>query len=462
MELPTSFVERTKPLIGADWQLFVDALNEEPITSIRVNSAKTANLGLSYAKVPWCRQGYYLNKRPSFTFDPLFHAGAYYVQEASSMFLEQAINQYLETDVCVLDLCAAPGGKSSHLADLLSEGSFLVSNEVIRSRADILSENMTKSGHANVVVTNNDPHEIGRLTHCFDAILIDAPCSGEGMFRKDKNAVQEWSPANVQLCKERQQRIVADVWDALKPNGILIYSTCTYNKEENEDNVLWISNNLGAESLPLTFDSSWNVMPSYCSDVYAYHFFPHKTKGEGFFIAVLRKAGGLESPAPTKIAKKQKNQTKPEFLADGYSNYLAFPDRFSFFSKGEKWFAVPSLHYKMFDYISSKLRLVSGGICIGEFKGRDFIPHHSLAMSIDLNKNAFVGMTYEVDRDTAIAYLKKEAVSMPDMAKGYVLLVYEGRPLGFVKNIGNRANNLYPQAWRIRSTYSSGSGDSIL
>lgn len=450
MQLPTSFSDRTKPLLGNEWDSFVEALKKESPTSIRLNLAKCRVGELPYEKVPWCNTGYYLESRPAFTFDPLFHAGAYYVQEASSMFLEQVIKQYVQTDVRVLDLCAAPGGKSSHLISLLSEDSLLVSNEVIRSRADILSENMTKTGFANTIVTNNDPAEIGKLTHFFDVILIDAPCSGEGMFRKDKDAISEWSPSNVQLCKERQQRIVADVWDALKPGGLLIYSTCTYNREENEDNVTWMQDTLGAKVLPLAVDGAWSIAPSYDSDVEAYHFFPHRVRGEGFFLSVIQKNED-EVVQDSRKAKKARAHQNPTVLGREYRSYLIGSDDFTFFAKGDRWFAFPEKGFADFELVAASLRLVSAGICLGEFKGKDFVPHHSLAMSGHLNRDAFGSL--DVDWHTAISYLRKEALVLPDATRGYILLTYQNIPIGFVKNIGNRANNLYPQEWRIRSGF---------
>ncbi|MDH6354043.1 16S rRNA C967 or C1407 C5-methylase (RsmB/RsmF family)/NOL1/NOP2/fmu family ribosome biogenesis protein [Dysgonomonas sp. PH5-45] len=453
MLLPQSFEDQIKPLLKDEWDIFADALSTEAPVSIRLNPAKGKLFSPKLTNVGWCSIGFYLEKRPSFTFDPLFHAGTYYVQEASSMFVEQAVKQHLEGDVRFLDLCAAPGGKSSHIISLLSPNSLLVSNEVIRSRSEVLAENMTKTGYPNIIVTSNDPSEIGRkMTDYFDAILVDAPCSGEGMFRKDKNAIEEWSPANVQLCKERQQRILADVWAALKPGGLLIYSTCTFNKEENEENILWICDKLGAKTLSVKTNPEWNISPAYQEyDIPCYHFFPHKTKGEGLFLAVLRKDGTItQSISSLNLkSKKGKNSEKKSVLAPEHKAYLRDSDSYHFFAKGNNWFAFPKSLYPDFEYVTSHMYLISAGICMGEYKGKDFIPHQSLALSIALNDTVF--QSYEVDKPTAIAYLRKEALSLPDIAKGYILLTFQGIPLGFVKNIGNRANNLYPQDWRIRS-----------
>lgn len=461
MILPEDFIQKTQPLLGDKWESFSKALNGVSPTSIRVNKEKYSQL-LEMESVPWCENGYYLSERPSFTFDPLFHTGAYYVQEASSMFVGQVFKQYVKDEtVRVLDLCAAPGGKSTHIASLISDDSLLVSNEVIRSRANILSENITKAGYPNVIVTNNDPSDIGRLESFFDVVLIDAPCSGEGMFRKDPQAVEEWSLANIQLCEERQRRIVADVWDALRPGGILIYSTCTYNTRENEYNVQWIRDSLGAEILPLEVSPDWNIHPSFENNMPVYHFLPHLTKGEGFFLAALRKSGEYSNKIEysSKRNKKQ-NKAKLTPLEGEYKNYLTDNEKYTFFEKSSSWFVFPSVNIEQFEYIVSHLRLVSAGIYLGEIKGKDFIPQQSLAMSLALNISAFE--TVDIDKNTAISYLRKEALTFPVSPRGYLLLMYKGIPLGFVKNIGNRANNLYPNEWRIRSGYNPEDSQSFI
>jgi len=259
MLLPEEFRRRTCSLLGDDgWRALEAALLEVAPVSLRVNVAK-GRTRLEAEAVPWCETGYYLPERIPFTFDPLLHAGAYYVQEASSMFLEQAVRAYVHEAVTCLDLCAAPGGKSTHLCSLLPADSLLVCNEVIRSRSYILAENITKWGYPNTLVSNDDPASLGRLTRFFDLIVADLPCSGEGLFRKDAGSTSEWSLANVNLCAARQRRIIHDVWDALKPGGLLIYSTCTYNTEENEDNIRYIKNELGAEVLPLPVDATWQL-----------------------------------------------------------------------------------------------------------------------------------------------------------------------------------------------------------
>lgn len=453
MNLPLPFISQTKALLGdEEYSRLAAALQEESPVSIRVNETKPFS-NQEGVRVPWCSTGFYLNQRPTFTFDPLFHAGCYYVQEASSMFVEQAVRKYIAEPAVALDLCAAPGGKSTHLRSLLPEGSLLVANEVIRNRSQILAENLIKWGHPDVVVTNNDPADFSEMGALFDLILTDVPCSGEGMFRKDPGAIEEWSPDNVNICYQRQRRIIADIWPCLKTGGILIYSTCTYNLAEDEENIEWIKAELGAESLPVDVPAEWGITGNLAGgESPVYRFLPHKTKGEGFFLAALCKTGAEEF-APMRLKPNKKNKKeKPLEIPQQAVKWLQHPDGFELERKGDIITSCRKVHSEMVSLIKQQLRVVHAGITLGEVKGKDLIPHHSLAMSHELNPDAFP--SYQLTYEQAIAYLRKEAIVLDAAApKGYVLLQYKNIPLGFVKNIGNRANNLYPQEWRIRSGY---------
>lgn len=447
MTLPFDFISRTRGLLGNDFAGLEEALQVEAPTSIRTNTAKVIGL-LPYEKVPWSDTGYYLPERLPFTFDPLFHAGTYYVQEASSMFLEQAIKTYVDSPVRCLDLCAAPGGKSTHLLNCLPENSLLVSNEVIRNRSWVLSENITKWGNPNTIVTNNDLSDFARLPHIFDIVVTDVPCSGEGMFRKDPDSMKEWSLSNVTLCAARQKRILQDVWDTLKPGGLLIYSTCTYNTEENEENIHYIIKELGAEALPVPTQKEWNITGALKYDYPVYRFFPHKTKGEGFFLAVLRKKEGEITPTKRKTKKDKKSIAIP--VPSEINNWLLSPEKFKIENQNNILHAFPLMYDEDFQLLSAKLQIVSSGITIGELKGKDILPSHSLAMSTEINTSAFE--KEELNWQESIKYLRKEALIL-QQEKGYILLTCNNHPLGFAKQIGNRANNLYPQEWRIRSGY---------
>ena len=286
ISLPEALLTELQHIKRFDKHTFIEAHQHDPVTSIRLNQDKITGLFQEQKKVPWCTEGRYLPERPVFTLDPLYHAGAYYVQEASSMFTGYLLQQIIKDHkgLRVLDLCAAPGGKSTHIASLLDNESLLISNEVIRARATILDENMTRWGHMNTWVTANDPRDFGKLHGYFDVVVADAPCSGSGLFRKDKKALEEWSEANVQMCSERQQRILADIWPAIKQDGILIYATCSYSRKEDEDILDWLAGQFEAEAIHVDIPAEWGVVEVKSNKgLSGYRFFPDNVYGEGFF-----------------------------------------------------------------------------------------------------------------------------------------------------------------------------------
>lgn len=460
MQLPSAFTERTRNLLGDEYSAFVCSLDDSQPVSIRINPAKMDVVPVGLDSVPWSSCGFYLPERLTFTFDPWFHAGGYYVQEASSMFLEQVIRQYVNDPVRYLDLCAAPGGKTTHALSVLPTGSLVVSNEMIRSRSHILAENVIKWGTAHAVVTNNEPAAFERLQHYFDVILTDVPCSGEGMFRKDAGAIAEWSVDNVVKCAGRQQAILDTVWGALRPGGLLIYSTCTYNTEENEQMLQYLRSCYGAETLPVSVEAEWGIKNALLPDMHAYRFMPHLTRGEGFFMAVLRKPVTEEDEdgcrtsmllRSKKSARKSGKEKKVPFPAD-VKNWVREPDDFYFEVDGDRLTAFPSQYADDLLLLKESLNPVHAGIVLGTLKGKDIIPAHSIALSANLNTDAV--NCYEVDQLQAIAYLRREAIVLgQDAPRGNLVLVYKGMALGWIKNLGTRANNLYPQEWRIRSGY---------
>jgi tRNA and rRNA cytosine-C5-methylases len=517
-----------------------------PEVSIRINPMKVSDpaaLDLPLAEhIPWCKDGYYLSKRPNFTLDPALHAGAYYVQEPSSMSL--SVLEPIFRDLRpreILDLCAAPGGKSTHIismamrhssvyssshssfhltahssdhssanssdhlsdhssanssnhlsdhltahssdhssansSDYLSDHSSsllseiagnnlsfvnnpqdiylprITCNEVIKSRAAILNENVTKWGVNSVNVTSKDPENFAREGSTFDLILVDAPCSGEGMFRKDPDAISEWSEENVKLCAARQRRILSDIWDALVPGGILIYSTCTFNKYENDDNLRWLKSEIGACSF-----SFFNAQELESSGVVitpegGFQFFPGVVRGEGFYFAVVRKP------------------------FDKNGEFTVFPER-------ERFLGVNSEKVNSEKVNSDKLRVnrekgVSDKLKVKSEKGRgekyrngekdwkkqfdkkrDFsqnplntipeLPEHQLALSVNYEYE-HDWPSVELSKEDALKYLSRNTINLDKNApKGYFRVTYKGLGLGFVKNLGSRANNLYPMNWRIR------------
>ena len=405
MHLPEDFIRETRLIMGEErYNRFVEALNEESPTSIRINPKKTSMT--KGERVAWCPEGYYLEGRPQFTFDPFFHAGCYYVQEASSMFITHVLRTLLGNHsyqlstinypLSVLDMCAAPGGKSTAMRSVLPEGSTLVSNEPIPTRAQILLENITKWGWPDCIVTNNYPRDFRKSKAQFDIILCDVPCSGEGMFRKDPNAINEWSLQNVEKCWRLQREIVSDAWECLKPGGLLIYSTCTYNTKENEENVRWMLETFEAEVLEVPTEPEWGITGSLLSgfDQPVYRFIPGYTRGEGLFLCALRKLVNSE-----------------QCIVNSYD-------------------MTNSNHNYKLSTISYKLKVLEAEWPKGDFP------------KVDLSYAE------------ALRYLRGEALVLPpDTPKGLVTICYKGAPLGPAKNIGNRANNLYPKAWRIKTTH---------
>ena len=445
MKLDAEFVVRTENLFGKErFTRFSQALDSEPVVSIRYNVAKQGADGVN-EPVLWAANGRYLSNRPVFTADPLFHAGCYYVQEASSMFIEQVVKQYVQAPVRALDLCAAPGGKTTHLLSLLPQGSLLVSNEPVPQRAQVLAENVIKWGNPSAVVTRNEPADFRSFGNFFDLVVVDAPCSGEGMFRKDYGAVEQWSLSNVEQCVKRQRRILSDIWSSLRPGGLLVYSTCTFNSEENEECVQWIADELGATPLTVETDASWGITGSLVGEeIPVYRFIPGYTAGEGFFLAVLRKNGD----APLSQPRQQRWQPAPAKLKTMVEEWLLSPTGFDIMQQGERLVAMPREHTAAILALQQKLKVLHFGLPLADVKNNKLLPLHQLAMNCALNKDAFCMV--ELERELALAYLHREALTFAQHPMGYLLLTYKGAPIGFAKNVGNRANNLYPAEWRIR------------
>ena len=451
MQLPGEFLDSLIGVKGFEKEAFekVHATGEQ-VTSIRINSSKPvtklANQSINQlTKIPWSEFGYYLKQRPSFTFDPLFHAGCYYVQEASSMFLEQALKQTVDLSrpLKVLDLCAAPGGKSTHIQSLISGESLLVSNEVIRSRANILKSNIIKWGCNNVVVTNNDPRDFLQLENYFDVIVVDAPCSGSGLFRRDEDAMKEWSPDNVALCSQRQQRILADVWPALKKNGVLIYSTCSYSKEEDEEILDWMVGELSIVNCQLSIDPLWGITETQSDcGAYGYRCWPDKVKGEGFFLACFKKTGGEESSVfKTKNKKEVVNKKEMTVLENWVKNAGQ-----QFIKHETTVYAWPGHLVTAYNFLLNHLRVIYSGTIIGELMRDKLVPDHALAMS-ELVKEGITGT--ELNFEQAIKYLKKKELKMDTKNMGWQLVTYKGQNLGWANVLPNRINNYYPKELRI-------------
>ena len=454
MQLPPSLINSLLSAKGFDEEAFKQVHESGvQITSVRSNPGKIFNTQYSIfnpqpEKIQWSSNGFYLEERPSFTLDPLFHAGAYYVQEASSMFLEEALKQTVDLTkpLRVLDLCAAPGGKSTLIQSVISANSLLISNEVIKTRANVLAENITKWGALNVIVTNNDPKDFQRLENYFDVIVVDAPCSGSGLFRKDPAAIEEWSEENVTLCSQRQQRILADIMPSLKSGGILIYSTCSYSAAEDEAITNWLISDCELSSLNFQLNAAWNIVETVSPqhNGYGYRFYPDKLKGEGFFIAAFRK----EQSVNDDLAGKQKNKQQkfPANEIEVIKPYLNDPADLFFIKQNEELIALPLAVEHDLAIIRSALYIKKAGVKLGTIIRNELIPHHELALSTIIADGV---RRIEVDKETALQYLRRFPMELGTNDTGWALITHEQLPLGWIKILPNRINNYYPVSWRI-------------
>ena len=463
--IPKDFLETSVSIFGRESEEFLASLDSEPSLGIHINAEKMQKTGVvipdNAKRVEWTSNGFYLKSRPRFTFDPFLHAGAYYVEEPSSMFVEKALN-YIQKDIRIdraLDLCAAPGGKSIMIRNSM-KGGLLVSNEPLSKRAAVLTENLAKWGNPDIIVTSDFPEAFDGLTGFFDLIATDVPCSGEGMFRKDETARSEWSKANVENCVQRQRDILRTIWPTLRKGGYIIYSTCTFNRREDEENVLFIANELGAEIINLETDADWHI----CGDTTGrnlpvYHFFPHKTRGEGFFLALLKKTSDTP-PAENRKSKKKKPET---VSADGFAKWINCKENFDFHKSKDGITALRKAFADDYAAISEKLNVICAGVRVctekpAKFSNSarkpkpQFVPAPGLALSSCLNRKAFPDIS--LNYSDAIKFLRGESIPPTVSApRGWVTVSYRNLPLGFANNVGSRLNNSYPPAWRIRSTY---------
>ena len=443
--LPETFIQQLRDLLPDEWDALAAAITRSaPSVTVRVNEARGASVPDGARRVPWCDQGFYLEDRPQFTFDTDWHAGRYYVQDASSMFIAHVIRHLVDTPVRYLDLCAAPGGKTTAAMQALPEGSLVLANEIVPPRARVLADNVIRWGDPRCVVTSNAPAQMGRLNGFFDVIAADVPCSGEGMMRKDDEAVAQWTPTLVEQCAQRQREILADVWPALRPGGLFIYSTCTYNRQENELMADYIVGELGATPLEVPVEASWHIHPAIGSDWPCYRFMPHKVDGEGLFMAAFRKAG--DAPHQD-LRMKEKNAKKVDEIG---KNWLSRPDEFAIDQVGDLTIAVPQDVRREVAALRASLNVLHAGVELATVMGRKAVPHHALAMSSVRDTDAFP--VSQVDYPTALRYLRGESIAV-DAPRGYVLIAHQGAVQGLANNLGNRANNLYPKTQRILSTH---------
>ena len=442
-KIPKQLFNTFPKWVTIDNEAFAQSQLTDPVVSIRLNPSKRTHQFDQNENVPWCVDGKYLNERPSFTGDPLLHAGCYYVQEASSMFLNFALRHLVDFDkqLVAVDLCAAPGGKSTLIASLLNDESLLISNEVIQNRASVLNENMCKWGKLNTWVSNSDPKQFGELHHMVDLLVIDAPCSGSGLFRKIPDYLNDWTIENVNLCSQRQKRILHDSYNCLAKNGILVYMTCSFSEAENEQVVDEILQEFEVESCRLPVDKEWGIVEteSEIKKGYGYRFYPHLLKGEGFFLACFRKKDGfVREDFEPKVQDHKK-----------YGSLLPFIDlnQKIILEQNGLLMAIHNAHNMILQKCLSKIKIIKKGVMLGKLIRNEVIPEHELAMY----HQVIYPQRIELSTSQALAYLKKEDIVIESSVKGWHLVTYNKMPLGWIKNLGNRINNYYPNNYRILS-----------
>lgn len=456
MRLPEQFISRMQRELGvAEAEALCAALETEPSTSVRLNPAKMAEQKWGGGRVAWSDYGYLLGERPAFTLDPDFHAGAYYVQEASSQFAGYIVSMAVGgAEACkglrVLDMCAAPGGKSTHYATLVGERGLVVANEINRSRAAVLADNARKWGLGNMVVTCNDSARVADFEEWFDVVAVDAPCSGEGMFRKSDEACEQWSEANVAMCAERQWEILQNAFRSMKPGGVLLYSTCTFNRTEDEDVVGRACEEFGDELLAvddIPIGDDWGVVTG-CEGVFqTFRFFPHRLTGEGMFMAVARKAGLATSRRRMPKARRKVMEAVDKRTAQELSRWVKESEQMRFFAAGDTLYGCRKEHYDEVEALAGTLAVIYSGVAMGQvFKGK-LKPDGALALYAGVNHDAVA--CCEVDEQEALKFLRKQDMDAAQFSEGVNMVLYGGRPLGFVKRVGARVNNMYPNSLRI-------------
>ena len=456
MQLPEKFVARMQRELGQEEaDALCASLGEDPSTSVRLNPRKLLSPRWEVKPVEWSQYGYRLDSRPSFTLDSDFHAGAYYVQEASSQFAGYIISEVMGgQEQClglrVLDVCAAPGGKSTHYATLVGEEGLVVANEINRSRASVLADNARKWGLGNMVITCNDSARLAEFEGLFDVVAVDAPCSGEGMFRKSEDACEQWSEGNVAMCAERQWEILQNAFRALRAGGVLLYSTCTFNRSEDEDILRRACEEFGEELEPseaVVVRDDWGVVTGQEGVFKTFRFFPHRITGEGMFMAVARKSAAVKESRRLPKARRKAISLVDKRSAEELQRWLAEGDKFCFFEAGDTLYGCRKSHYEEIEALSGRLAVIYSGVAMGQiFKGR-LKPDAALALAAGLRREAVA--CCEVSEEVALNFLRKQDLEASLFEEGINLVVCRGAALGFVKRIGGRVNNMYPNSLRI-------------
>ena len=451
--LPIAFTERMRKQLGAEEaEHLFSALDGLSPVAVRLNPAKCGEEGVwsDGEEIGWSKSGRKLKERPSFTLDTAFHAGAYYVQEAASQFIDYLISGEELQGKRVLDMCSAPGGKTTIYSTAVGEEGLVLANEYVRSRANVLADNVRKWGMGNVLVTNNAPEHIAQFEGWFDLVAVDAPCSGEGMFRKEEVAREDWSEEAVKMCAARQLSIVREAWQSLKDGGLFIYSTCTFNEDEDEGLLRAFIEEVGDVFEPsqrVEIDDKWGIVRGEVGAFQTFRFFPHKTDSEGLFVAIARKVEPTTQRTPK--ARKKVMQEVDKISRKELSRWLQGSDNYTFAMVADTIYAYRTEQFKAVQALSEGLTAIYSGVAMGQiFKGK-LKPDWALSQYVKLERK--VVETVELDEASALDYLRKRDIAVDDMREGINLLTHRGRALGFAKRVGARCNNLYPNSLKIQN-----------
>ena len=454
-QLPEKFVATLTAELGAEeCQALCAALDTPATVAIRMHPDKPSTAADGARPIAWSDGGYYLDERPSFTTDPAFHAGAYYVQEPSSQFVGYLLRPIIERtpQLRLLDLCAAPGGKSTLYSSLVGCDGLVVANEINRQRAAVLADNVRKWGVSNVAVTNNDPAHFAGFEQWFDVVAVDAPCSGEGMFRKTPEARDEWNDGSAAMCADRQLKILQDIWPTLRADGTIIYSTCTFNRTEDEGLLERFSEWVGEDELEAADDvkigEDWGIVCNRIGVWQTFRFMPHRAEGEGFFAAIARKSSNAGGKSRNPKSRKTIFSAPDKKSVTELERWVKEPKQMKWTAINDTYYGYYASHADDMRVLAESMTVIHSGVCMGQiFKGK-LKPEHSLAMFTGLNTSAIP--TVEVSREMALDYLRRGDIGVTEqMVEGINLLCYEGLPLGWIKRVGNRSNNLYPNSLRI-------------
>lgn len=452
--IPSEFIQSVNELLSpADAQGLLRSITETPAAvGVRLNPLKPSSLFEDQKRVEWCSLGRRLEERPVFTLIPGLHAGAFYVQEPASMVHSAILENRFDSPVRVLDLCAAPGGKSIAMLSVLPKGSMLVANEVNPQRAKILRENLMKWGAENYMVTSAEAKCFADFKEEFDIVAVDAPCSGEGMMRKDEEAARQWTPGLTRHCASLQQEILTHAVSALRPGGYLIYSTCTFNRLENEQNLEWMLENFSLESVDTSLAGQYGIRGAIDCEASALRFFPHLTASEGLFVALLRKTDSIGSNSRSGKKKGKSSGGKngkasvPEWIETSRPSSAFIRET----REGERVSVVATDDADLMQRIAARVNTLNFGIEAAERKGRDLIPTHDAFLSSAFRRDIFPEIP--LTEEEALVYLRRENLQgFPDVPGGICCVTYKGLPLGRINNIGNRSNNLYPHEYKIRN-----------